>query len=164
VYFYLLARVVKFWICNLDHNRFDFNDANIIATLALGLWPRQGFAKVWAKTGHESHISCSRKCKRVWGNEPSHFQVNSHFGSWSPDGLLNFQRAIAGVKIHWIKNFLISLKRSWNVDVWNGLTWLIWTPETQKKGRESNWQFDSRPLKVWNRLDFLMCRWRAIYY
>jgi hypothetical protein len=34
----------------------------------------------------------------------------------------------------------------------------------QKKGQESNWQFDSRPLKVRNRPDFLVCRWRAIYH
>jgi hypothetical protein len=33
----------------------------------------------------------------------------------------------------------------------------------QKKGRESNWQFDFRPLKVRNRPDFLMCRWHAKY-
>jgi hypothetical protein len=33
----------------------------------------------------------------------------------------------------------------------------------QKKGRESNWQFDSRPLKVGNCPNFLACRWRAIY-
>jgi len=33
----------------------------------------------------------------------------------------------------------------------------------QKKGRESNWWFDSRPLKVRNRPDFLVCRWRATY-
>jgi len=33
----------------------------------------------------------------------------------------------------------------------------------KKKGRESNWQFDSRPLKVGNRLDSGMCRWSAIY-
>ncbi len=32
-----------------------------------------------------------------------------------------------------------------------------------KKGRESNWQFDSRPLKVENRPDFLACMWRATY-
>jgi hypothetical protein len=31
----------------------------------------------------------------------------------------------------------------------------------QKKGRESNWQFDSRPLKVRNRPDFGACRWSA---
>jgi hypothetical protein len=34
----------------------------------------------------------------------------------------------------------------------------------QKKGRESNWQFDFWPLKVENCLNFLMCRWRATYY
>jgi hypothetical protein len=33
-----------------------------------------------------------------------------------------------------------------------------------KKGRESNCQFDSRPLKVNNFLDFLGYRWRATYH
>ncbi len=33
----------------------------------------------------------------------------------------------------------------------------------QKKGRESNWQFDSQPLKIRNCSDFLACRWRATY-
>jgi hypothetical protein len=33
----------------------------------------------------------------------------------------------------------------------------------QKKSRESNWQFDSRPLKVGNRPDFLLCKRRATY-
>jgi len=32
-----------------------------------------------------------------------------------------------------------------------------------KKGRESNCQFDSRPLKVANHPDFLACRWRVTY-
>jgi hypothetical protein len=34
----------------------------------------------------------------------------------------------------------------------------------QKKSQESNWQFDSRPLKVGNRLDFLARKWLATYY
>jgi hypothetical protein len=29
----------------------------------------------------------------------------------------------------------------------------------KKKGRESNWQFDSQPLKVGNRFDPDACRW-----
>jgi hypothetical protein len=33
----------------------------------------------------------------------------------------------------------------------------------QKKGHESNWQFDSWPLKVENLPDFLTCRWRVTY-
>jgi hypothetical protein len=32
-----------------------------------------------------------------------------------------------------------------------------------KKGRESNWQFDSRPLKVGNRPDPSVCRWSATH-
>jgi hypothetical protein len=60
-----------------------------VATLTLGLQPRQGLAKVWAKSELRSHISCSQECKGVWGNEPPHSQVNSHFGSWNPNRLLN---------------------------------------------------------------------------
>jgi hypothetical protein len=33
----------------------------------------------------------------------------------------------------------------------------------RKKGRESNWQFDSRPLKVRNRLGPGVCRWSATH-
>jgi len=33
----------------------------------------------------------------------------------------------------------------------------------QKRGQESNWQFDSRPLKIKNHPDFLVCRWHATY-
>ncbi len=51
------------------------------------------------------------------GNKPSHSQVSSRFGSWSFSGLPNFQKAISGVKTHWIEDFLISLESSWNVDV-----------------------------------------------
>ncbi len=34
----------------------------------------------------------------------------------------------------------------------------------KKKGRESNWQFDSRPLKVRNWPDPGACRWNATHY
>jgi len=44
------------------------------------------------------------------GNEPPHSQVNSHFGSWSPDGLLNLQRAIVGVKLNGLKSSLYHWK------------------------------------------------------
>jgi hypothetical protein len=33
----------------------------------------------------------------------------------------------------------------------------------QKKDKESNWQFDSQPLKVRNQPNFLLCRQRATY-
>jgi hypothetical protein len=41
-----------------------------------------------------------------------------------------------------------------HLDTWN-------TSYGQKKGRESNWQFDSQPLKVKNHFDFLACKWHA---
>jgi hypothetical protein len=43
-----------------------------------------------------------------------------------------------------------------HLDIWN-------TSYGQKKGQESNWQFDSRPLKVENRPGLLVFRWRATY-
>jgi len=43
-----------------------------------------------------------------------------------------------------------------HLDIWN-------TSYGQKNGRKSNWQFDSRPLKVENRPDFHACRWCATY-
>jgi hypothetical protein len=46
--------------------------------------------------------------------------------------------------------------RMTHLDIWN-------TSYGPKKGRESNWQFDSRPLKVGNQPDFRPCKWRATY-
>ncbi len=43
-----------------------------------------------------------------------------------------------------------------NLDTWN-------TSYGKKKGPESNWQFDSRPLKVVNHPNFLTFRWHATY-
>jgi len=48
-------------------------------------------------------------------------------GLGSPSGLPKTQSAIAGVKTPRIKTFFIPLKRSWSVDVQNGLIWTIWT-------------------------------------
>jgi hypothetical protein len=62
-----------------------------ITTLTLGSWPKQRLARVQAKrVAHESHLMPLR----VWRNEPSHSQVSSRFGNWTPNGLPNLQRAI----------------------------------------------------------------------
>jgi hypothetical protein len=65
------------------------------------------------------------------------------------NGLPNLQSAIAGVKIHTLAS-------------------PIWTSETQvmakRKARSQNWQFDSRPLKVKNRPDFLAFKQRVTYH
>jgi hypothetical protein len=43
-----------------------------------------------------------------------------------------------------------------HLEIWN-------TSYDRKKGWESNWQFDSRPLKVKNRPNFFACRKRVTY-
>jgi len=90
----------------------------------------KGAGQKWALESHFMLLGMW-ECGRVWGNEPSHFQVSSHFGSWSPDGLPYFQIAIVGVKTHWIEEFFISLEKSWNLVVQNGLAWPIWVIKTQ---------------------------------
>jgi hypothetical protein len=43
-----------------------------------------------------------------------------------------------------------------HLDIWN-------ISYDQKKGWESNWQFDSQPLKVENWTNFLACKWHVTY-
>jgi hypothetical protein len=53
-------------------------------------WARnqiEGLKRCGPKGKYGSHISCFWECRRVWGNKHSHYQVNSHFGSWTFDGL-----------------------------------------------------------------------------
>jgi hypothetical protein len=47
----------------------------------------------------------------------SHTPREFHFGSWSPGGLLNFQRVFAGVKTQGLEEFFISMESSWNIDI-----------------------------------------------
>jgi hypothetical protein len=108
----------------------------------------------------------------VWGNEPSHSQVNSHVGSWNLKWTPNFsKRDCRGQNKLSQKAFYIigkMLKRrclKWariaHLDIYN-------TNYGQMKSQESNWQFDSQPLKVKNEPDFLVCkrcatyRWKAL--
>jgi hypothetical protein len=62
--------------------------------------------------------------------------------------------------LYTIKNSLERRCPKWtritHLDIWN-------TSYGQKKGWESNWQFDFRPLKVRNWADFLVFRWHATY-
>jgi hypothetical protein len=71
-----------------------------------------------------------------------------------------------------IEAFLVSLERSRNVDIEMASHWSfehLQPSYRQKKGRESNWQFDSRPLKVGNRhvpdvrSKSATWRWKALF-
>jgi hypothetical protein len=89
-------------------------------------------------------------------------------GFWSPPRLSKFQSSIAGVKTPCIGMFFTSLESYWSVDVKNGLALAIWISVAQvmakRKGGGSNWQFDSRPLKVGNRLDPSACKWSVTHH
>jgi hypothetical protein len=110
--------------------------------------------------------------QRVWGNEPSHSQVNSHVGSWSPErtpesserdcrGQNSSPWGFLYINGKLLKRRCLKWARIAHSDIWN-------TCYDQKKGRESNSRefasFDSRPLKVGNRPEILGCRRRATYH
>jgi hypothetical protein len=105
--------------------------------------------------------------QRVWGNEPSHSQVNFHCRSWNPKWTLESserdcrgQNPLPRKVFYIIRNLLKCRCLKWaliaHLDIWN-------TSYGQKKGQESNWQFDSRPLKVKNWPDFLAYRRHVTY-
>jgi hypothetical protein len=52
-----------------------------------GLW---GYG---LKRKPKSHISCSRECKRVWGNKPSHSQGDSHCGELESQWTSKFSKS-----------------------------------------------------------------------
>jgi hypothetical protein len=70
------------------------------------------------------------------------------------------QNLMARGVLHTIENLLKCRCIKWacitHLEIWN-------TSYGQKKGRESNWQFHSRPLKVGNHPNFIMCRWCVTY-
>jgi hypothetical protein len=112
-------------------------------------------------------MSCSQEWKRVWRNEPSHSQVNFHLGGWSPKWTPESSKSDCRGQnsMDWGVYYIIEKLLELRCLKWTRMTHLnIWnTSYGQKKGRESNWQFDSRPLKVKNRPNFLTFRWRARY-
>jgi hypothetical protein len=139
-----------------------------VATLALGSRPKQGVARLRAKRETRESLHMLMRVQRLWGHEPSHSQVNSHVGSWSPKKTLESsecdcmgQNSFPWKVLYIIEKLLKCRCLKWaciaHLDICN-------TSYGQKKGRESNWQFDSRPLKVWNQLDFLALRQHATYH
>jgi hypothetical protein len=54
---------------------------------------------------------------------------------WSPPGLPNVQSSTARPKTPRIEAFLVSLKRSWNIDIENGLALTIRTSAAQVMGK-----------------------------
>jgi hypothetical protein len=68
---------------------------------------------------------------QVWGWSPTLAKL----GIWSPPGLPNVQSSTVRPKTPCIEVFLMSLERSWNVDIENGLALVIWTSSAQVMGK-----------------------------
>jgi hypothetical protein len=138
-----------------------------VATLTLGSQPRQGVGRWRAKRKTWESLHMPPGVQRAWGHEPSQSQVNSHVGSWSLERTSKFserdfkgQNSLPWGVLYITGNLLKSRCLKWacivHLNICN-------TSYGQKNGWESNWQFDSRPLKVRNQLDFRACRWHAAY-
>jgi hypothetical protein len=135
---------------------------------SLGLTTKARGCKVMGQERDPRALHMLSGVQRVWGNEPSHSQVNSHVGSWSPErtpesSKRNFrgQNSLPWRVFYIVEKLLKCRCLKWaciaHLDIWN-------TSYGQKKGQKSNWQFDSRPLKVKNRPNSLACRQRATYH
>jgi hypothetical protein len=82
------------WSTNVQHFWKAFN----VATLALGLQPMQGVARLRAKREAGSHFTCSQECKECEG-------MNPHIHKWTLM-LQIFRVRLQGSKILALKSFL----------------------------------------------------------
>ncbi len=135
---------------------------------SLGLATKARGCKVVGQEGDPGVTSHAPGVQRVWGNEPSHSQVNSHCESWSPKWTpesserdYKGQNPLVGTFPYIIGKLLKHRCLKWariaHLDIWS-------ISYDQKKGRESNWHFDFRPLKVGNQPNFLACKQRVIHH
>jgi hypothetical protein len=135
--------------------------------LSLGLATKARVGKVAVqKKAWESHLMLLgvQKSVREWTlTFPSELPFWELEPQWTPkslEGNYRGQNPLDGIVICIIKKLLKlrCLK-------WAHMTHLnIWiTSYGQKKRRESNWQFDFRPLKVENQREFLVCKWCVTY-
>jgi hypothetical protein len=119
--------------------------------LSLGLMTKERGCKVVGQKGKPGvmpHVPGSAKELPLWELESTEFLEHNCRGQ-NP--------------LHWRVFYIIGKLLKRRCLEWSRMTHLeIWnTSYGQKKGHESNWQFDSQPLKVEDQLDFLACRWHA---
>jgi len=130
----------------------------------------KGIARVRAKRKPRSHITYSQECKKVWGSVrewtltfPRQLPLWEMKSQWTPETSesdCRGQNPMACGVLYIIGKLLERRCLKWariaHLDIWN-------VSYGQKKGRESHCQFDSRPQKVGNRPDLLICRGRPTY-
>jgi len=140
-----------------------------VATLALGSWPKQkGLWRCGPRLSSGVTFSCSpgvqKSVRERTPTLPSELPCWELESWWTPEcseSACKDQNAMAQGNLHIIGKLLkcrcLKLAHITHLDIWS-------TSYGQKKEWESNWQFDSQPLKVKNRPDFIACRWRATYH
>jgi hypothetical protein len=98
----------------------------------------------------------------VWGR-------HSHSRKWDLGVLRDSRKLKARLQgqntLHWGVFYTVGKVLKSKYSKWPHMSHLnIWsTSYGRKKGQESKWQFDSRPLKVGNRPDSGACRWSATH-
>jgi hypothetical protein len=114
-----------------------------VTTLALVHNQGKGVARLRAKKETRESHHMLPGVQKVWGNEPSHSQVNSHVGSWSPKWTpesskrdYRGQNPLPRRVLYIIGKILKVLCLKWvciaHSNIWN-------ISYDQKKGQESNW-------------------------
>jgi hypothetical protein len=144
-----------------------FKHISCVITLALGSRPRQGLAKVQAKWEvQESHFILLGVWESLREWTPT---LPSELPLWELEFPWTFESSKNDCKdqnpLDWEDFYIIKKILKLRCLEWARMTHLDTsnTSYGQKKGQKSNWQFDSRPLKVKNCPDFLACRWFMTY-
>ncbi len=150
-----------FWLLAISYLRV------YVVTLALGSWPGQGVERLRAKEEDPkvtSHAFESAKNVREWT-----FTLTSELPCWELESQKNsqtFKVQLQGQNFSpWNVFYIIGKLLKLRCLIWARITHLVIfnTSYDQKKGQESNWQFDSQPLKVKNQPNSLACRQRTTY-
>jgi hypothetical protein len=145
-----------------------FKTTTNVVTLTLGSRPRQGLAKGWDKREtREAHLIFQgvQESVRKWTlTLPRQLSLGELESQKTFEYLRNIYRGQNSSL--WRLLYIIRKLLKHRCLKWAHITHLdiLNTSYGQKKSQESNWQFDSRPLKVGNRPNFLACRWRATYH
>jgi len=88
-------------------------------------------------------------------------------GTWESYGTLESSKLDCRGQntLHWSVLYIVGKVLKFRCPKWPRMNHLdiYSTNYRRKKGRESNWQFDSQPLKVGNRPDPGVCRWSATH-
>jgi hypothetical protein len=142
---------------------FKYNCRNLSLGFATKASPCKGAGQKWAWKSHFMFSGMQESLKEwtlTLPNELSFWELDSQWTPKSSKGDCRGQNLLNWKITYIIENFLEHKCLKW-VHMTHLST--LNTSFGQKKGRESNCQFDSQPLKVGNRPDFLVRRWRARY-